>query len=468
MLKDLLKGSAVYGIAPFVPRILTVLLMPVLTTYLTSTDYGIIGTITAITFAVQALQDLGLRVLLPNYFYKSPNYYKVMWRELYGFLSLWMIVFAVIQGVLLYFFIPSEASSNKWMIILLSNFSTVFFGPTAMIGQTYYQLNLRPEPVAFRVVLTGVTTILVNCLCVAVFHWGYMGAYVGSFAGIFLSNLSYWPVVNRKLGLSPIYNFKWKTIKNALTVSLPTIPHYYTGYLMNSTNVVAMNTYRKPQSEIGHLTMSQSFSNMFETAINAVNQVVSPMSYQYIREKNSEDMRRLIFFYIMITYSLTFLYSLWSREVFSILINNAELAQTYKYSIILVMALNYRPLYVHCCNYFFYHEHTVQLLGISLAAGVLSCIFYFTMIPIMGIYATLFGFYIGCIYYGYVGYLFKFYKDKTIFNIKWCIFLLLQVLLTVVVYLCVDFSLPIKLLVSLSFVSVLVICFLKINNKRKV
>ncbi len=34
------------------------------------------------------------------------------------------------------------------MIIGLSNFSTVFFGPTSLIGQTYYQLNLTPAPEA--------------------------------------------------------------------------------------------------------------------------------------------------------------------------------------------------------------------------------------------------------------------------------------------------------------------------------
>lgn len=465
MLKDLFKGSAIYGVAPFVPRILSVLLLPVLTSYLTSTDYGIIGTVTSITFAVHALQDLGLRALLPNYFYKCRSQYKVMWREIYGFLSLWMVLFSIIQATLLYFFIPEEAESNRWLIILLSNFSTVFFGPTAMIGQMYYQLNLKPTPVAWRVVFTGVATILVNCLCVVVFEWGYMGAYVGSFAGLFLSNVSYWPVVNRKLGLTPIYNFKWNTIKGVLKVSLPTIPHYYTGYLMNSTNVVAMNTHGKPQSEIGHLTMAQSFSNMFETAINAVNQVVSPMSYQYIREKNTGEMRRLIYIYIMIVYTLTFFYSLWSREIYSILINNEEIALTYKYSIIFVMALNYRPLYVHCCNYFFYHEHTIQLLGISLTAGIISCAFYFTMIPIMGIYAALIGFYIGCLYYGYVGYSFKFYKEKTILNIHWYVFLLLQLFLSIVVYCCVDMNILIKLMISILFLAVLAICFFSVNKQ---
>lgn len=461
MLKDLFKGSVIYGVAPFVPKILTVFLLPILTRYLTSTDYGVIGTVTAITFAVQALQDMGLRVVLPAYFYKCTSQYKVLWREVYGFLSLWMVLYALIQAMLLYFFIPKEAEANKWLIIILSNFSTVFFGPTAMIGQTYYQLHLRPTPVATRIVIAGVTTIVANFICVVVFRWGYMGAYVGSFAGTFLTNLSYWPAVNRKLGLSPIYNFKWRTIYKILKVGIPTIPHYYTAYLMNTSNIAAMNYHSKPQSQIGLLTMSQHISGIFDTVINAINQMFSPMSYKFIREKNVVEMRRLLFTYILITYTLTTLYSLWAKEAYIILISNEEIAATYKYSIILIMALNYRPIYVYCCNYFFYHEHTLQLLGISLISGIISCVFYFTMIPFMGIYAALIGFYVGCLYYGYIGYFFKFYRDHTIYKLKWYIFPPLQIVLTFATYHAVDYAIFPKSIISIAFISIVVLIFFK-------
>ena len=465
MLKDLFKGSAIYGIAPFVPRIVSVFLLPVLTRYLTSTDYGIIGTITSITFAVQALQDLGLRVIMTNYFYKSRTQYKVMWREIYGFLSLWMILYVVILSTLLYFFIPEEAASNRWLIILLTNFSTVCFGPTAIVGQSYYQLNLQPFPVAWRLVLSGIISLLTNLVCVVLFGWGYLGAYVGTFAGTFITNITYWPVVNRKLGLSPIYNFKRRTIIRSLKVTLPTIPHYYSGFMMNSSNVVAMNYYGKTQSQIGHLTMAQSFSNMFETVLNAINQVWSPMSYQYIRGNNQTEMKRILYTFILMAYGLTFLYSLWSREIYDILISNDEIATKYKYSIILVMALNYRPMYVYCINYFFYHEHTVQMLGITFMAGVVSCAFYFSMIPYIGVYAALIGFYLGCLYLGYSGYFCRFYHEKTIYDVRWKLIFALQILLTIIVYYCVDFSFLTKFFISLIYISILGLIFIaKVKN----
>lgn len=455
MLKEIFKGSAIYGIAPFVPKILTVLLLPVLTKFLTSTDYGIIGTISSITFAVQALQDLGLRVLLPNYFYKCRSQYKVIWREIYGFLSLWMIFYAIIQAVLLYIFIPEEAITNRWLIIFLSNFSTVFFGPTAIIGQMYFQLSIKPTPVAIRVIVAGVVTILANFVCVVYYKWGYMGAYVGSFAGTFVANLSYWHIVNRKLGLSPIYNFKKKTISKLLKVSMPTIPHYYTGYLLNSTNVVAMNYHGKPQSEIGYLTMAQSLSGMFDTFINAISQVFSPMTYQYIRDRNTGEMKRILYTYLIMTYTMTIMYSLWSREIYDILISNDEIAATYRYSIILVMALNYRPLYVYCINYYFYYEHTVQMLSITFLSGLLGFSVYFLAIPYWGIYGALIGFYIGCFYQGYCGYLYKFYKEHTIYHVKWYLIAVLQIGLTVLAYTCVDLSVFYK--VCLTLVLILII-----------
>lgn len=461
MIKTLLKGSSIYGIAPFIPRILSVLLLPIMTEYLTAQDYGIIGTVTSILFALQAFQALGLQSLLPTYYYKCPNHYKVVWKEIYGFLSIWMIVFALLQTVVLYFFIPEAASDNRWIIIILSVFSNVFFGPTAIIGQTYYQLKLQPVPVAYRAVLSGFITILSNFVCVVWFHWGYLGAYVGTFAGTFFVNASYWPVVNRKLYLSPIFNFKKKTIIGLLRISLPTIPHYYSAYLMNSSNTIAMNYFHQSQSEIGKLSMSQNFSNIFDGFINAINQVFSPMQYKYIKEEAAKELKRMTIFYILLTYFMTVSFSLWSKEIYKLLIHNEDLTGTYIYSVLLVMGLNYRPIYVYSASYFFYHENTKPLLMITFAAGLISCLVYFSLTQYLGIWAAVLGFYIGCLYFGYSGQFFHFYKTKDICGLNFKPLLWGQVIMTIIVALLVNCSTIYKLLFYFIFLSAILFIFIK-------
>lgn len=150
-------------------------------------------------------------VLFSLFFFRAKNYYKVLWREIYGFLQIWMVVFAVIQAVLLYFVIPQEAERYKWWIIFFTNFSNVFFGPTAVLGNLYYVSSMKPLPVVLRSVIGGIVTILANYFLVVHYKLGYFGWYVGGFIGTFMVNGSYWYDVNFKLGLNPIYKFKKKT-----------------------------------------------------------------------------------------------------------------------------------------------------------------------------------------------------------------------------------------------------------------
>ena len=82
MIKEIVKNSAIYGIAPYVPRLISFLLLPILTAHLTDVDYGISGTIAAYTGALQALSTLGLSAYLQVNFFKSPCQYKILWRQI--------------------------------------------------------------------------------------------------------------------------------------------------------------------------------------------------------------------------------------------------------------------------------------------------------------------------------------------------------------------------------------------------
>mgnify|MGYP000417655159 CR=1 FL=1 len=122
MLRKLLTNSLLFGISPYIPQVINVFLLPIMTQYLTATDYGIAGTINAYTQALTALSTLGFNSVLGVIFYKCSFQYKILWREIYGFLNIWMIFFAFLQGLLLYFIIPEEAAEYKWLIIALTNF----------------------------------------------------------------------------------------------------------------------------------------------------------------------------------------------------------------------------------------------------------------------------------------------------------------------------------------------------------
>lgn len=444
----ILKNSVLFTIAPILPKVINVLLMPIMTRYLTDVDFGISGTISAYTQALGAFSVLGLGVVLLNSFYKTPLEYKSLWKQIYGFLNLWMIVYAIVQAILLYFIIPEEALDNRWWIIILTNFSTVFFGPTATIGSSYYQYNKQAFPVVWRSLFASIITIIVDFVLIVYLRWGYMGWYVGTFAGTFFSNASYWYVVNCTLGLRPDYHFKWEEMKHALTVSMPTIPHYYTTYLLDGSGRMVMDQYNIPQSEIGRVSITQQIGGLFSLLMNGMNHALSPFFMQYIKEDKEDTSRKLGLVYVFIVLTAAFLLSIWSKEIFDILISNDSLKTAYPFCIAYVMALCYRPLYVIAARYNFYYEKTKQLLLITFVSGLLAIVLYIVLTPLLGIWGFLVGHYIACLYFGYSGFLYSCYREHSKMKFPYVLIFFVQLALTAMAFLLVEL-LWVKLIVTL-------------------
>lgn len=436
--KTLVKNGVLFSIAPFLPKVINIILLPIMTKYLTDMDFGISGTISAYTQAIGAFSTLGLGVVLMNAFYKSPKDYKVIWRQIYGFLILWMIVFALIQAVLLFFCIPEEAQDNKWWIILLTNFSTILFGPTATIGSGYFIYEKKAFPVVWRSILASIITIIVDFVLIVYLRWGYMGWYVGSFAGTFFSNASYWFVVIFKLDLRPTFKIEKGVIKHALSVGVPTIPHYYTSYLLEGSGRMVMDQYGISQGEIGRVSISQQIGDMFQTGMKGLNDAVQPYYMQSLKSGQEENMKNIGIAFTSLIFGLAFILAIWSKEIFGLLLSNESLQSAYPYFILYIMALCYRPLYYFASVYYFYYERTKQLLGITFASGIIAMLIYLAFTPKLGVWAFLVGHYVSCLYYGYSGYFFSCYKKNAKINFPVMLFLIIQIILSIAAFYLVE------------------------------
>ena len=436
--KTLVKNSILFTIAPFLPKVINVFLMPIMTKYLTDVDFGISGTISSYSQAISAFSTLGLGVVLMNSFYKNPLDYKVLWRQIYGFLNIWMVIFAIGQAILLYFIIPEEAIENRWWIIILTNFSTVFFGPTSTIGSNYYLYKKEAFPVVWRSVVASVLTVIIDFVLIVYLKWGYMGWYVGSFAGVFFSNASYWYVVNYRLDLKPNYNFNWSEMKHALAVGVPTIPHFYTTYLLEGSGRMVLDRYHVTQGEIGRVSITQQVGSIFSMGMLGMNQAISPYFMQAIKDKREDAVKKLGLAYVLFCFCAAFLISIWSKEIFDILISNNSLKSAYPLLIAYIMALCYRPMYVIASNYYFFHEKTKQLLLITFVSGALALTLYIVLTPFIGVWGFLVGHYVACLYYGYSGYLYRCYRENTQMRFPFIMIFLVQIVLTFFAFLLVD------------------------------
>lgn len=467
MIKKLLSHTLIYGLAPQVPRVASIFVLPLITPFLTELDFGIFGIITALMGAVSIFGTLGLNIVMGNMFVKNPGTYKIGWRQIYGFLMLWNIIYALLLSGILYFFIPPEAQDNTWWIILANILPIVLFGPTSLMGITYYRYHEKPMPIALRSILFGFLIVGLNWLFIAPFKMGYLGWFFSAGLVQILLQLSYWWPVNIKFKITPIFNFKWRFIRQQLKISLPAVPHYYSSYLIDSSDRIIMKEIGVPIKNIGLYNAAGTLSQPFNMLGVAVGQALGPLLLKAYKDKKEALARNMIFILQTIFLLSTFIIGLGMKEIFQWLIKNDELQKAYPMAIILVMATNYRPMYFGTNNRLFFYENTKTLVRVSLIAGIANLILNIVLIPILGYQIVAYTTFICLMYIGCIGYFLKPFKATKPANYYPLTWLFLTIVFTFAAYYCSGLPISYKLLLAVIAIVIASIAIFKLNRKTK-
>ena len=465
MLKKLVTHSLLYSLAPQAPRIASLFLMPIITRHLSVLDYGIYGVITSYLYFVTVLKDLGFGVTFVNSFYKHPVRWKLIWRMLHGHLVIWGGAYILILMVVLKIAIPKEAANHYWQIALLIVVPAILFENTSTLGNYYYRFNEKPLFIAIVSITTGVLSVFVTYYCIVHLKMGYMGWFVASFVSMFAMFLFYFYPVYFKLKLIPIIRIRRKFIIPHLKVALPMIPHNYASYLLNSSDRVVMNMMKVGVGQIGLYNIAYTFGNYFDTVGEAVGMAVGPFYSKLYTSKKKDalkDERNLTFFLAGCFIFSTFLLSLWLKEIFILLISNAELRTGYNIGIIIIMSYAYRPMYWSAGIKLSIYEKTSSLWRISFIAGMLNVILNIIFVPYYGIYAAAVSTLISLIYMGFCGYYFKSYKKLEGLDHYPPVWITVILLLTLTSYLLKDVAIVVKAVIS---VSLLTAGFLWLRNR---
>ncbi|MBE7175752.1 MAG: oligosaccharide flippase family protein [Mucilaginibacter polytrichastri] len=448
MIKNLLKNSAIYGLAPQLPRIAGIFCLPIITRHLTKIDFGVYSLVSAVVGGLAVFAHLGLNVILSNSYYKNPMRYTFVWRQIYGFLILWNIPFSILLAVFIYSFIPDDAAGNTFYILVLNVLPVVFFGPATIIGSLYYQLRQQPVQVAWRSITSGMISVGLNLYFIAGLEMGYMGWFLSVCISQMLLQLSYFISLTRVSGLTPIFNFKRRSIIHHLKISLPVIPHYYGSYLLDTSDRFIMKIVHIPIGDIGMYNVAYTIGNFVQAAGIAAGQAVSPMLLASYKESDAVRARQLVFLLQIMFLGACFVVSLWMKEVFEVLIKNEQLRHVYPSAIIIAMAYSYRPMYLGANNRLFYIEKTQSLLKITFIAGILNVILNLIFLKIYGYKAAAFTTYAGLMYMGYSGYFLKTYKTYANLPYYPLLWLLATLMLTVLAYFAVELPVVFKLVLS--------------------
>ncbi|MXV39005.1 oligosaccharide flippase family protein [Flavobacteriaceae bacterium Ap0902] len=411
MYKKLFSHSLIYGLAPYIPYLASIFILPLTTPHLTAFDFGVFGIVMSYLGFLNVLQYLGLHVNFNNSFFYSRLRYKWLWRQIYGFLYIWNFVFSIIIAIIIYFILPTEIMADYSLIAILTVIPFVLFGPIDLIARSFYQLNKKPFPIVVRSVVFGLMTGLLNLIFIKYLQMGYMGWFWSLAIVKCLTALSWiYPIIIKEK-ITPIYNFKKTTIKRSLSVSLPLVPHANALMLLNQSDRVVMDFMNVSANQIGVYTAAYNLGSTVDAIGNGYNKAITPFFYQLLKEKKERQIRQLIFISQIAFFLIGLVFSLIAKEFMEFLIRNDELNNMYPLMVVIAMAVIFKPMYIASTIRYFYFEKTKLFAIYSLAAGIINILLNIIFIPIFGIEAAAFSTFVGFMLLSYSRFWPKSFKE---------------------------------------------------------
>jgi len=416
MLRTILSQSLLYFLAMYMPLVANIFILPLINQFLTAEDYAIYGLTFGYLGLLAGFSDLGLTSLLQNSFYKQRETYKQIWSQFIGFLHLYRLVYgAVVIGILYFIFRHRVEADMLPIYIALVGIPVIIFDFTKTIGVRHCQFENRHRLVYIATLISGVLTISITFYTIYNLRMGFIGWFISAFVAKFFEFVYYGVYLYFVERIRPDYRFSRSLVGEKVRVALPLIPRAYSNYLINNADRGMLDFFR---ASMGSVTMGQiglynigyNFANYFGSFNQAVNTVVSPIFFKLLANESDGGkeagslMKNLTLLWFSVSLMSGFGLCLWLKEILMFLYPKAEFLDAYKYSVLIIMALCYRPMYVATMDSAIFREKTKSMLKITLVAGLLNIGLNLIFIPLWGIHGAVATSFISYVYMGFAGF----------------------------------------------------------------
>lgn len=457
MVKGIFSKSLIFAVAPQIPRAISVLLLPLLTKYLTPVDFGISATILVYSGLLSGLKDLGLNVVIVNAFYRNRNNWLFKWKIIYGYLLLWAPIIFVIHWLIIFLCVPEEAVENRVLISTIVSLPVLLFDTISSLGFRYFQTVKRNVTyIAITTVISGSIIVGINYFTIVGLKMGYMGWFWSTLIGSAITSIFYAFPLFFKLKLRPIFFFNFQFLKKQLAVALPMIPHNYSSYLLNSSDRFVMSQVNVDIKSIGVYNIAYSMGNYAELGSTSLGLVLNPYINDLIVKKdNSQIFLKNYIFLLQFLFVLGLgIIALWMKEIFIFLISNNELREGYSLAVLIIMAYTYKPMYWVGINTLVLNNRTSKIWRITFLSGVFNISVNFLLIPILGFKIAAITTFVSMLFLGFGAFFMADFKRLCNQNYKPLLWAATISTTTILVFALKDVSYLIKILLTVCFAGI--------------
>lgn len=388
-----IKNSSFYFFNSFMPLFFSLISFPIITRYLSTSDYGLIGIISTYASVIGIFTTFQLGASLPRL---KHDYGMHQLASLFSTIIFSIIILISLCFISIYIFryeiidLLNLEHYNQVSTLLCISVGTM------LINQLCSACNffLMAFEEGFKILLRSVIVLPINLALtitlIAYFGMGIKGALLATLISTIITAIINLLYLSKFIKL----DFKYGLLKEAFSYSLPIIPHALGGFLFMTSDVIILEKY-VPTALIGLYVLSNKFARIFEHLLMAINNALLP-NFHRLSKLNVEECAKTfnsvykIFFFFKIYIGLIFIFLF--EFILNILVT-PDFHGCKDFFYILIFAYIFRGLYFFCAYPLFFQKRTGIICVATLISGVTNLCLNILYVPTYGVifaaYSTL-------------------------------------------------------------------------------
>ena len=469
-IKQLLTNIIWYGVIPKITAVLSLLLLPLITPFLSLEDYGIMGLINSYKGIALGIATFGLHMHLTNSYFELGKNFILLWRRLFFYMIISSLLTSIVLIFIYSFSLSITPNSKKVLIILLSIIPVLFF-PINTIIEHYFPLVYKPRTQVLRNLIASLIAIGVSFVMIRYYNLGYIGWVVSTTVLTLLTFILFFKPLHIDLKIYPQVDFKFHRIKKLLKISIPIIPHNLSHMLLSSSDRIIMDILGVSVVNIGLYSNGYSIGENSNVVITGISIALSPILQRIFREKNIIQMKYYYRLSNLIISAFILLVMLFMKEFYMIFVKNKSLQPAYIIAILIsVSYLINATTYMYLSTSIFINKTTNKILYLVFLPAIVNILSNFIFIPIYGfmaaLYTTIFTYWLVFV----LPFLFPFFRDiiRDMIGSRKIMLegLLINIFVLGIAYFCYDMSYIWKILIIIPIFAFLYGYYRKINTSN--
>jgi len=377
-----LKNTIIYAGGDIINKAVPFLMLPILTKYLTPSDYGLISSFLAFVAFLSIFIGLSVHGAV------NVNFFKLSSEKLRVYIVNAILLLCISTSVVFIVILLFNTSISERLLL---DKEWIYIAVLVSLSQFLTTLNLtlwiaeeNPKPYAIYQLLQTILITMLSLVLIVGYEFDWRGQVLSFVIGTVSFAMLSLVMMKQRNYFKLEYNRN--DMKDLLNFGLPLVPHQLGGWLSTNGDKLLLISMLGATST-GLFAVGYQIGMMMGIVVAAFNKVWSPYLYKKLSSNPSlSDKIKIVKFtylYFIGIIILIVLFNFFSDIIFKYILDTS-FAASKEFVIYILIAYGFSGMYFMIGNYILYEKRTKLLASITFSVAVVQIILSYLFINIYG------------------------------------------------------------------------------------